>query len=342
MSSLRSRFAFAAILTLLSTSAFAHVGHHHGHRHGQSHDKKSPGVLTCESTECDELRAILDDAHHAIEAGDTSSFFQRWKGKLNLKNTALAAYRWYSANRNKPHVANAVPNVSLMLVGSHFLEGATGAGMVSLGFSNPGSIEQLLYTAVGITITVPGFDPLCLVLFGSYMKWPKAMDRLLTAPRIAVMETVHMMEFMAGVPGNWFDATLQSRRIDKFLNGIKRADGMIIPVKEEGDWIFNLETDTGDTAAQLKFSPLDDGRYGLAEVMLNDDVKTDWWMRHLKLFGLNIRTLIKELQKEKSSAQPYIQFTERERFGKRYHLMADAFPFINFDTEECESALQRR
>ena len=174
------------------------------------------------------------------------------------------------------------------------------------------------------------------------MKWPKAMDRVLTAPRIAVMEGVHMMEYMAGLPQNWLGATLQNRRVDKFLAGMERAEGMIVPVKDAGgDWIFNIEDDTGDTAAQLKFTALSDGRYGLEQVLLNETVKTDWWLRHLKPFGMNIRSLVKELRSGSPSAAPYIRMTEREEYGNRYSLNAEAFPFINFDAEDCEAALRR-
>lgn len=339
MNSLRASLIFTCLLTFIPPSlAFGHGNHGH-HSHGPK--KPKAGELTCESTECEELRSVLDDAHHSIEAGDTGSFLKRWKSKLNLKNTALAAYRWYSSNIDKPHAENVVPNLAVMFLGSHVVETVTGGGLVVHGMSNPGSLQQAVETFFGFLITVPGFDPLCIVLAGSYFRWPSPMNKALTIPRIFVMSAKHAAEFVAGMPNNWIGTLAQNQRIDGFLNGMNHAGDSVIPVSVSGDWLFNIEDDSGDTAAQLKFTQLPDGRYGLEEVMLNENVTGKNWLKRLNMFGVNIRSMVKELQGGRGTATPYIRMSEPDPFGRRYYLNAAAFPFINFDTEECESALTK-
>jgi hypothetical protein len=214
-----------------------------------------------------------------------------------------------------------------MLAGSHGLEMLAGLGLAANGIAGSGGVEGLIYTTIGITITIPGLDPLCLLLVGAYRRWPETMDRALTRPRIFVVEKARLLREFAGVPQDWV-ARLARRR---FLSALRRADHSLSARRLEDSWQFFV----GETLS-LKFRPVDDGRFGLEEVIFHERSLPPAELRPL---GMNIRTMLRDLAEGKSS--PYIRSIENVRSGLKYQLDAKAFPLVDLDHPDCVALLAR-
>ena len=351
---------FLLPLLLISPPALAHKinrhkhhGHDHAHHHGEGHDHGLKlEEIPLEEREAEELRQLLEDAHHSIEDEHGGTLLQRYRGKFNLKRTVLDAYRWYAMHQGEPHVANAAANVATLLVASHGLESLLGAGLVSLGAT--GDLDDLVRmgaAAVGITITIPGLDPICLVAVGSYRLWPRTMNRLLSKPRLFIVKSSEFAHRLAGLPDGWFSFLFTDHRRARLLRSLSAQSRhlQVTPLEDGAEFRILDLNGPGEAVLRATRDP-ESGLLGLRSVRFSDPpIAKAALNRGLKPFGINIRSAVLDLMSRDSTNDhdlahiPYVRGVEREAGQKEILVQFNplAFPLYRISHEDlCACALQ--
>jgi hypothetical protein len=331
-------------LTLFSTSGWAH--------------NKIEEIPTTGLSDAD-YRELLEEAHEALEgehhqhAGccsdstvHTHSEPNRWsefKDKFRFKKILINAYRWYWSHQDRPEVANASANIVAMLLASHFTEVVGGNVMVassaSSGFS---SWTDWGLATFGVIIQAPGFDPLCLVLIGSYGKWPKTFDRWLTRPRIFAVKLLGASQAFVGIPEGYLAGVLSEYRDKMFQNRFK---GVAI-----GTSTFRILGGDGQRTVDLKMRPGFGGMLELESVEFGSQAQAMnriYLSETARAFGANIQALVLEIQDRledrkllELSEQPYIAgLKQSEGDSLTVQVKAGAFPFLSRAVLNCERQL---
>lgn len=168
-------FVLSLIFSIsLSPSAYAHKLGFGQSCHGTNcdHDHEAEVRLGPEvPLSQDEVQKVIHGSHEVLEGDHSASFLKRWVGAFDLKNKFIDSYRWGSAKSKDPRFKDLVID-SLFLFGlSHLLEVASGPIMLGVGSSQDWP-EWVMYGigVGGATISVPGLDPLCILIFGTYAK----------------------------------------------------------------------------------------------------------------------------------------------------------------------------
>ena len=173
------------VLLLVSPSAFAHKLHSHGPGHSHDHSEHSQKLFKIEMAEVekigeekpltqDEVNALIEHSHEIIEGDHSGNFFKRWVQKFDFKTRFMDGYRWASAKSKDPRFKDTVTD-SLLLFGlSHLVEMASGPVMLAVGAAADWP-NWLMVTVggIGATISVPGLDPMCILIFSAYAKSSK-------------------------------------------------------------------------------------------------------------------------------------------------------------------------
>jgi hypothetical protein len=144
------------------TSAFAQI----------NKVEKDLSGKTLYSVDIVDVEEVIHKSHEIIEGQETGNFFEDWKEAFRLKKKLIDASRWVSSSKETSFEGIILDSVLLFGM-SHSLEMSSGPAMVGVGVSQ--HWPDWLTAALGMTgavISVPGLDPLCMLVFGIYYKSP--------------------------------------------------------------------------------------------------------------------------------------------------------------------------
>ena len=128
------------------------------------------------------LKQLLHDFHDAMADGEephnlkeilqkltTLDGLKDWAKSFNLKRSFIKAYRFYDQNKSNAAIKHHLANLAVILPLSHALEMLSGPIMSSVSIANnwPLAVTGAIST-VGAVISVPGLDPLCILIFSAY------------------------------------------------------------------------------------------------------------------------------------------------------------------------------
>lgn len=329
-------------------SAHKHHGHHHHHDHEVDLEEISADGLSAE-----QYRKLLDEAHHTLEDESATGFSQRWLEKFNFKKILMNAYRWRELHKNRPEVANAAANIVTMLVTSHTVETIGGLTMASAGVGN-GFDDPIswLMTTVGVTITIPGLDPLCIVLVGAYGKWPKVMDRWLTYPRLFIVKGTQAAGTLVGLSGKKVAKMAAEKWKARFLQQLSAAGASVnLRMKSGQRAEFTVLGAHEGQSIVLEMKQEPNGAYALDSVHFSPEARAInrvYLKSLLKPFGANIRSLLIEIGQRWSegtlselSHLPYIESVEQNGEGLEIKVKPAAFPFHSLESKDftCQELL---
>jgi len=356
----------ALVLGLLLTGAHAAFAHGSHSCCGHGHDHK-PESIKIEEIPLDGLderqyRQMLDDAHHAIESGGLNSQepqgrirrkLRQWRNNFQFTRNFLNAYRWYSSHRGVPYAENAAANIAGMLVTSHALETVGGWTMAAAGVGGGlDSPVEWAMTTIGVSISVPGLDPLCIILVGTYKRWPARMDRALTLPRIFVVRTAKTALGVAGVPEGFLQAVWDEYLKRRFVDQFKASPNLTVRAIMDRDLEFYAYGPRDDQIISLKMQRRADGRQALRSISFSTGVPAmvrTYTSDLLKPFGKNIREFALEMDKfigagkfEAMEKLPYVEKVDRLPWRYTIFLKDNAFPFYELNEKEltCETLLK--
>lgn len=343
---------------IISAPASGHQHHHchgdHGHcGHVHHHEPLRADEIPLDGLTEKQYRQLLDEAHHAIEEHAQGRFIQRWRNNFRFKRNILNAYRWYSSHRGVPYAENAAANLAAMFVTSHALETVGGLALassgVAAGFDGP---AEWLMTTVGVTVTIPGLDPMCLLLVGAYGKWPARMDRMLTVPRLFVVKGARAVQSLAGLPEGFFGRLYGERSKRLFLERFHaQPETMRVRAVMARDFEFHVFGTQVNQEITLRMRRGPDGRQALTSLSFSEGVPAmvgSHMSRLLKPFGRNIRELGLEMDRfigagkfEAMDKLPYVERVDRLPWRYTVYLKDNAFPFHSLDESDfdCESLL---
>jgi hypothetical protein len=144
-----------------------------------SHSSKdNPGIREALNAIHDALENHGDGEDHDHDSGGFKEFLAslahketwgEWKEGLNFLGHAQDAYRAYLIASQTPAVREHALNLAFMFPLSHATEMLSGPIMASLS-SAAGLPDSVTYGlgAIGAIISIPGLDPLCLLIFTTY------------------------------------------------------------------------------------------------------------------------------------------------------------------------------
>lgn len=146
-----------------------------------------------------DVKAVLNQFHNDIEHSELDneskskiySLLNQWVGNFNFTKIALDVHRSaqmrYLQDDGKTEYIKNIPVLASLHLASHFVEtvsGPVGVYIASqLGF---GSSVQVAIGTVGAIITVPGLDPLCIVLLA--ISPLKPVQKTMTAIRLVAVK----------------------------------------------------------------------------------------------------------------------------------------------------------
>lgn len=346
-------FKTAAVLAALiaaAPSAFAHRNHDHSPKETIEVQLDEAGISS------DSLRALMDEAHHSIELEENGGFLKQYADKFRFKKISLNAFRWYAQHRHQPEVANAAANIALMLLASHTIETVGGLSLATYAAAHDwGWIGKSVMMTIGVTVTVPGLDPLCLLLVGAYGKWPAKMNQLLSKPRIFIVKSFTKAQSLAGVQEGWLAANVAEWRKARFLSRLEKWPGVIQTESVDGHRVFHIENRLGERALSLEFHAHDDAALELESVTVSSSSRGfdrgDWVLNGaLKIFGANIYDAVSDIAAAAGDAHAlehlgYVSGSAEIGAGVRHvRLKSDAFPFLKLSDRDlgCEAILLSR
>jgi hypothetical protein len=118
------------------------------------------------------LKKLVHEAEEASEGAEQKSFFKTYAQKANLPKVMLGMLRWYETKKSDyPTIA---ADLSLLLLTSHSMEMLSGPIGAAWSQSQhlPIWVTSAIATVGGI-ISIPGLDPLCMLLGFTYVKSAK-------------------------------------------------------------------------------------------------------------------------------------------------------------------------
>jgi hypothetical protein len=340
------KFALALAIAASSLPALAHDTHRH------DFDDVQLVEIPVDGMSVEQYRKLLDEAHHSIETESTGGgFLKRWRDKFQFKQSILNAYRWYSMHKGVPYVDNAAANIAAMLLTSHSIETVGGLAMAGAGVgAGLDGITDWALTAVGITITVPGLDPLCLVLVGAYNKWPAKMDRLLTVPRLFMVNTSKETLSLAGIPDGYFQGLLAEKLKNKFLSALAAKDASIkLTSSTLNSLEFTVFGARGGQTVTLKVKTQTNGSQSVESVHFSEGasaIPKEYLKQLFAPFGFNIRNFVMEVDQALSEGKlqdmEHLPYVERVNEAERIvTAKSGALPFFRIKHSElpCEALL---
>lgn len=321
----------------------------------------------------DQLRSLNQDGHHSIEgeaegahaapAGQSlrSKVTTRIKqlpgqvkqlpDKLKFKQMALNAYRWYSRHKGLPHVENAAANIVAMYITSHTIETVGGFSMMGHGVGSgmQGWTDWMTATVGGIIIW-PTLDPLCIFLSFTYGKFPVAMNKALTVPRLIAVHLAKLPLSYSGVHDRYLAAAVQEKLKDRFLTELAKTNSSIKVTSSKLEaFEYSVFGAHGGQVVTLKMHTNANGGQALESISFSPDasaISRGYLEQLLTPFGLNIRNLVLEmdaaLSDNKLNEMEHLPYVEHVNAIERtITVKPGAFPFHYFKESElpCQALL---
>lgn len=179
---------FVCAIFLMNISSYAHEKHHphhnhHHHKDGKCCSSRITPHSTDESPETKLIKDALETFHEAVE-GDHShasgvqdfvrsifkrSTWKRWVQGFNLREIGINSYRAYKIKTHVPGAREHALNLVFLIPISHMLEMLSGP-IASVVASEVGASTTTVYGlgTLGAIISIPGLDPLCILIFSTY------------------------------------------------------------------------------------------------------------------------------------------------------------------------------
>jgi hypothetical protein len=156
------------------------------------------------SVQDSDLENLLHEAHESLEGAHPMESglrgkWKEWVQNFNIHDFVLNGYRWIQMKKMDPRFKNDALNVAFLFGVSHGLE--TMAGPTALMWAQhagAGPAEMGLIGTAGFMISIPGFDPLCMVL-ASFYKTNDQFRRVITQLRVVTVKSVTGFSNLSGV-----------------------------------------------------------------------------------------------------------------------------------------------
>jgi hypothetical protein len=294
---------------------------------------------------------ILHFIHESIEVEDPNAkgikgLVKNWAGVFNFKEFGINIYRVNRLTGQRSLLKNIVPDVVTMLATSHLIESTSSIWGTSIG-SSFGLHEGILgsIAALGVVISVPGLDPLCIGLLIAY----SANRRVRSAATI-----------YRGALKQMYGSVLKYSGLLNFLKHHFVKEDRLLSIAEslEQDAKESALTDFENKETQVRLkahyqnqssknastiffnlskeNPADD--FTLESIEIEDPSQIDKTSLtkelFYKAFGLNIRSLLKSIKKrsisnriEDLNESPFIKSIEKlGSKGVKIKLYPEAFP----------------
>lgn len=292
----------------------------------------------------EQLKQMLEEAHESIEGEEEGSFFTKWIHQFNYRRMALNAYRWYEVKRSDPKTADAALNLVMMLAASHTIETIGGTSLAAAGLAPDASWwTRLLFTAVGVGITLPGLDPLCLGLMALYYRYPQTVDSTLQVPRVVIFKSTSFLARYSGISAvmRWMWETKEARAwLEEKIE--KAAPGTYVYEATVEGYEFSYPSPGATSPLTLKLVPKHDG-LGLAEVRIDKTALTPSGLPRatahwLSLFGRNLSDAVTEAaalvaKKDEVKLSERVYYASKTNHGD--------FVYLHFRADALRLAAQR-
>lgn len=151
-----------------------------------------------ETNSTKEIKAFLDQFHHEIEDSndlETNSKLKKilaqWLDNFNLARISMDTYRWtqmkyYQDNGKSEYIKN-FPVLASFYFLSHTIEVMSGPlGVYIANDLGLGSSAKVMIGSVGAIISIPGLDPLCILLFAISPTRP--MQKIMSGIRLVAVK----------------------------------------------------------------------------------------------------------------------------------------------------------
>jgi hypothetical protein len=262
----------------------------------------------------DELRRLNEEVHEALEGdGDHHApwwkklfSLKSWRDKFNFRRTAVNASRWFALRGGDVRTHEHVVNLILMYGGSHFVETALGSATASWAVDPTNATHWAFRTVAGVagvTVIIPGLDPLCLGLGYLYWRFPLGMHRALTPPRFLLVRMLGPVTRAVGIEAvaSWAGRLLvDTEQGSSFLRRVLEADATGIYRWNIADGRFDvtvLDANGFEPLARLDLSDDGAGRLVLefARFWPSRPLDRRRLAQALAPFGYNVRTAVLEV-----------------------------------------------
>lgn len=278
-----------------------------------------------------ELRDLNREAHETLEGEEDDRPWWRklfswrsWKEKLDFRKTATNARRWFALRGGDVRSHEHVVNLILMYSASHLSETLLGGAAASWAGDPANTAHWFLkaaVTAAGLTIVVPGLDPICIGLGYLYWRFPRAMHVALTPPRFLVVRVVYPAAKYTGVwallkrVGGWLVASEQGV---KFLHRVLQSDTTGIYRWSVGEGRYDVTVlDAGGVHPLARLELRESGEGGLelerARLWTDAPLNRAHLQKALQPFGYDVRSAVFE-------ASDALRAGKAERLAKRVYV----------------------
>lgn len=192
-------------------------------------------------------KSLIHATHEVIEGADQEKFLDGWKQNFNFYQKAKDGYRWWSLSQQTPARDLILDGVLLFSL-SHSLEVSSGPVLVSIGLSN--SWPEWVIGAVGVggsIVSIPGLDPLCMVIFATYYKSPTTR-KIVRQVRVAIVKGISGVSEVTGLKKYLEKTFVQKSMLQRLL----QMDALE-SIKKQGDVHLFRFSDTSLSGATFSF-----------------------------------------------------------------------------------------
>ncbi len=200
------------------------------------------------------LRDLYERAHEAFETGEKPSeipevhaslikeIFSKdaWLEKFNFKQVLLNALRWYQTEATNAQIKEHVTNLVLLLSISHMSEGVIGYQLGAMGLKVDNVFVNTLGVVMGVSIVIPGLDPLCILLGWTYKKIPHLMSKIMFVPRVAILSVSQFLYKNLGVKALYETLFYKQSAIDRLQELMSNPDTNREIIRLEEDVVFTI------------------------------------------------------------------------------------------------------
>lgn len=252
-----------------------------------------------------DIHKITEEFHELLEGGEhhhyslqeslkklaTRRGFVEWVRSFNLKKTALNAYRVYQVKSANPKIRDHVANLAFVFPLSHAIEMSSGPllSALSAGAGWPDAVTGA-FGVMGAIISVPGLDPVCLLIYATYPA-SRSLQNSLTFIRVKTVSMLHFAGTVTGVKKIWQPIRdwAQKRWSERALEALQ--------ITEEGVTVY-VDPDFTQPVLHLSWQQTDQNYFYFSQVRFDpklfDKLQESEWRRLTRSLPYNVRAAIAE------------------------------------------------
>lgn len=282
---------FAFLVFVITSPAFAHQ-HHPAVKVDFARSK-----LEIQEAQ---IQNLIDQSHDVIEGDESGGFFARWKSAFNFKARFVDGYRLSSSLGDNRFRDLAID--SLFLFGlSHSTEMLSGPILLGVGAAHhwPNWVMGLI-SGGGVLTSIPGLDPLCIVVFTFYKKNP-GFRGAVGWLRLATVKSVNAV----GRTSGWNDYVARTFARPELRGYLENIEGLSSAVIDE-DGSVDFHYEFGMLSLIVHF---ENGSAYLEEVRVSgerEQLKARDYKTFTRQFGWNAHDFIKSFLREPKMEKPYL------------------------------------